>query len=375
MWANRCIIFIIMIITLLYLAADKNNCNKKSCVQVVTVILTCFSGFRSWQMGDVFHYCYAYLDCNMPGWELDMESHDTIGLQLFFHWAGRLGLSFEVCLFIIAAFTAITIGVLVYRYSPSPYWSYLIYIAMGFYIASFDILKQVIAMGFIVIAMIFIIEKKPVKFLIFVALAALFHYAALVFIIAYPFANKKIDRAYFFMVFAMLAAVFVFRDQIVNQVSEIYYTEGTSYEASEFIGGKTIAMALILVFALLLRPLKEYDIIYGQFFNILVLALVLQTFSVYDNVFTRLADYYYQFSIIFIPLMLQPGSEQAKLYPSHSQEIRYFTQGSYKIIAACITVFAVWYYLRYVDNSSALLEGFHFFWEVDTPSSLDLLKT
>ncbi|MGN1203331.1 MAG: EpsG family protein, partial [Eubacterium sp.] len=165
MWANRCIIFIIMIITLLYLAVDKNNYNKKSCVQVVTVILTCFSGFRSWQMGDVFHYCSAYLDCNMPGWELDMESRDTIGLQLFFHWAGRLGLSFEVCLFIIAAFTAITIGVLVYRYSPSPYWSYLIYIAMGFYMASFDILKQVIAMGFIVIAMIFIIEKKTVKFL------------------------------------------------------------------------------------------------------------------------------------------------------------------------------------------------------------------
>lgn len=372
--ANRWLIFIIMGITLLFAIGEKNQYKKKKCVQIVTIILTCFSGFRSWQMGDVFHYCNAYLECNAPGWTLDLTSHDTIGLQLFFHVAGSLGISFEICLFIIAAFVAITLGILVYKYSPSPYWSYVIYIAMGFYISSFNILKQIIAMGFVILAMIAIFESKPVKFVVLVAIAAVFHLPAVIFLIAYPFVNKRIDISYFVMVLAMFAVLLIFRDQIVYQATQVYYIDDMSFTASEAVGFKVIFMLLILVLGLFLRPLKRYDTMYNQVFNVLVLAVMVQTFAVYDNVFSRLADYFYQFIVLFIPLMLQPGWEQAKIYPSYKREIRYFTDNSYKLIAWAITIFSIWYYFRYVDACSGLLEGFHFFWQVDTPSSLELLK-
>lgn len=374
MAANKWLIFIIMVITLLYSIGNKNKHSEKLCVQVITVVLTCFSGFRSWQMGDVFHYCYAYLECNTPGWKLDLASHDTIGLQLFFHGAGRIGLSFEACLFIIAAFVAVTLGLFVYKYSPSPYWSYTVYIAIGFYISSFNILKQIIAMTFVVLAMISVIEHKPVRFVIFVAFAALFHFPAVIFIVAYPFANKKVDVAYFGMVFVMIAAVFVFREQIVHQATQIYYIDDMSFTAAESVGGKAIMMALILAFALVLRPLKQHDTVYRQTFNVLVLALVVQTFSVYDNVFSRLADYFFQFIVLFIPLMFQPGFEQAEQYPGHIKEIRYIPKGVYKIMGGCVTVFAIWFYIRYVNANAALLSDFHFFWEVDVPYSLDMLK-
>lgn len=359
---NRWIIFVILAITAVYALGRKTKLNKRRCIQVATVVLTCFSGFRSYQMGDVFHYAYAYQACTSPGWTLDLESGDTIGLQLFFHGAGSIGLDFQACLLIIAAFVAITLGVLVYRYSPSPFWSYAMYLGMGFYIASFNILKQVIAMGFIVLALICVLENKPFRFALLVLVASLFHFPSVIFLVVYPFAKKKIDTMYFAMVALMIVLVFIFRDQIVEQASTLYYEGDITFESTETIGGRTIMMVAILIFGLIMRPLREYDKIYLQIFNVMIFAAIVQTFSVYDNVFSRLADYFYQFIVVFIPLMLQPGWEQAEQYPDHVREIRCFTERSYQIIYIPIIVFTITYYFMYINVSSALLSGFTFFW-------------
>ena len=359
---NRWLIFVILAITAVYALGQKTNLSKKRCIQAVTVILTCFSGFRSYQMGDVFHYAYAYQACNSPGWTLDLESGDTIGLQLFFHGAGSIGLDFQACLFIIAAFVAITLGMLIYKYSPSPFWSYAMYLGMGFYISSFNILKQIIAMGFIVLALICILENKPIRFVLLVAIASLFHLPSAIFLVAYPFAKKRIDTMYFVMVALTILLVFIFRDQIVEQASTLYYEGDMTFEITETIGGRTIMMVAILIFGLVMRPLRAYDRIYSQIFNVLVLAAIVQTFSVYDNVFSRLADYFYQFVVVFIPLMLQPGWEQAEQYPDHIGEIRCFTERSYRIIYIPIVAFTIAYYFMYINASSALLSGFTFFW-------------
>jgi hypothetical protein len=69
-----------------------------------------------------------------------------------------------------------------------------------------------------------------------------------------------------------------------------------------------------------LRPLHVHDKIYGYVFNVAVLAAALQTFSIYSNNYTRLADYYYQFIILYIPMMLQSGESQAYFMPERKNE-------------------------------------------------------
>lgn len=372
---NKWLIFVIMAITLAYAVGRKSKQDKKRCIQVVTIVLTCFSGFRSWRMGDVFHYCNAYVGCNLPSWNFRfVENGDTVGLQLFFRTAGQMGISFEVCLFLIAAFVAITLGVLVYRYSPSPYWSYVMYLAIGFYIASFSMLKQIIAMGFIMLAMIAVIERQPGRFLLWVAVAAIFHTPALIFLVAYPFANKRINLSYFLILFSIVAGIFLFRDRIVQWISSVYYDDSIEFEAAEILGGKVVVMVMILLIALIFRPLRNYDTLYCQTFNIMILAAIVQCASVYDNVFTRLADYFYQFVVLFIPLMLQSGWEQAKKYPQHSGVIRYWPPKLMFLVQFGITLFSLWFYMANVNGSSALLKDFHFFWQVDGASSRELLE-
>lgn len=363
-----------MAIGLVYATGRKQLWQKKRCIQILTIILTCFSGFRSWRMGDVFHYCNAYLVCNLPDWKLDIDSGDTIGLQLFLRTFGQMGFSFEVCIFVIAAFVAISLAIFVYRYSPSPFWSYVMYLCMGFYIFSFSALKQTIAMSFVIWAAIAIFQSKPHKFLFWVALASLFHPPALLFLIAYPFAHKRVDALYFLIFAIAMVLIFIYRDSIVHFASDLYYEEDMEFTATDTLGGKAIVMVGILLCAVILRPLKNYDVLYRKVFSLIVLATMIQTFSVYDNVFTRLADYFFQFIVLLIPLMIQPAYEQAKDYPNDINSIRYWPPKVLFLVQLVLVAFSLYFYFSTINGSSALLDAFQFVWEVDEPSSLELLN-
>ena len=177
----------------------------------------------------------------------------------------------------------------------------------------------------------------------------------------------------------LLLLVFLFRNDIVNWMAGLYYEEAARYEDAEFGSGRLLMMLAILALGLWLRPLKSFDKIYLKAFNIMVLAAAIQVFSIYDNVFTRLANYLYQFVVIYIPMILQPGEEQKLLFPEHRGEIRSLSKELHYLGNAFVTAFAIWFYFRTVSPSviaasQGYLSQFHFFWEVDSPSSLDLLE-
>ena len=124
------IFLLVSLIAVSYSFSQKKTSDKKHCIQLVTVVMTLFSGLRSWRMGDVYHYCYAFIQCNSESWRLDFESRDSIGTQIIYRLFGQMGMGFEICLFAIAAFSAISLGCFVFRYSSSPYLSYLLYIGL-----------------------------------------------------------------------------------------------------------------------------------------------------------------------------------------------------------------------------------------------------
>lgn len=369
---HKGLLAVVLIPAVLYALTQKRKSDKKRCIQFITIVLTMFSGLRSWQMGDVYHYCYAFLNCNTDPWKLDFQSHDSVGIQLLFRLTGQLHLGFEVCLLLIAAFSAITLGVLIYKYSTSPYLSYLLYICLGNYIFTLSGLKQTIAMGFVTLAMIAIIEEKPVRFLVFTGVAALFHMPACIFFLAYIVAHKKRDAWYFVLLAIAAISIVVFRNEIVSFASELYYESEAEFGTTEAIGGKFIAILLIIIGATAIHPVKNSDKIYGCFFNITVLALLIQSFSVYDNVFTRLADYYFQFFIIYVPLVLD-----SRIYDSNMERLSEASDSLPRqwrnLATLTITVLGVLFYNVTLEGTTALLSEFRFFWNSDTPYSLSLL--
>ena len=206
----------ILLIALLYSSRTTLQ-RKKKAVVMISAVLTLFSGLRTWWMGDLIKYYTLYRNCNGDNWQATiMEKWDNMGIRVFFRMAGAVGISYDVCIFLIAAFTAISLGVLIYRYSTSPFVSYLIYISMGFLLFTFSGLKQTIAMGFLCFAMICLLENRWRKFLLWTLIGGFFHTPALIFLLAYPFAHKRVDRGYILYLAAGFAVVFLFREQIVS---------------------------------------------------------------------------------------------------------------------------------------------------------------
>jgi hypothetical protein len=345
---------------------------KKRVVQVITVIITLFSGLRTWWMGDLIKYYTLYRNCNGSNWKsIITEKWSNMGIRVFFRIVGALGISYDVCIFAFAAFSAISLGIIIYRYSTSPFVSYLMYIGMGFYMFTFSGLKQSIAMGFLCFAMSNLLEGKFKWFVVWTAIGGFFHAPALVFLLAYPFANKKIDRWYLLFLAMGFALVFVFRNQIVALLSELYHDDADAYSmtSSRTVGGRFLMMLLILAVGYYLRPVRSRDATYAKVFNIMVLAALFQTFSVYDNVFTRLTDYFYQFIVVFMPMALRPRGELSVAKAQNETPGYYRHRDIYTIAVVAISVYAVYYYVGFINGSSVFLSDYKFFWQIN-PYSL-----
>ncbi len=359
------LLLVIMAITFFLYSMNESQNNKKICVSIVTIILTLFTGLRSWWLGDLIKYHTQYVICTSPGWESEVfKSLTNIGLRLYFRIVSLLGGNYEMCIFLISVLVAVSLGVMIYKYSPSPYWSYLIYISMGFYIFTYSGLKQTVAMSLLMFAAMGIFESNFKKFLFWTFLAGMFHAPAFIFLPSYYFTGLTINRNYFILVFFIVILVYLFQEQIISMMSDAYYEEEAKYVAKEIVGGRFLMMILILGIAWFLRPPRLGDSLYCKIYNLMVMAAIIQYFSIYDNVFSRLADYYYQFSILLFPLMMESAEHRLRDNPSPDYTIRVHQEYIYTFLAVGITLFALWFY--YPQTQIGYVRNYKFIWQEDS---------
>ena len=62
--------------------------------------------------------------------------------------------NYQIFLLIVAIIIETAVAILIYKYSPRPWLSYLVWNCVGFYIFGFSAVKQSLSMAFVVFAMI-----------------------------------------------------------------------------------------------------------------------------------------------------------------------------------------------------------------------------
>lgn len=361
------IYFAVLIICLVY--SRSGQAEKKKCVTIVTIIMTLGSGLRTWWYGDLVKYYTRFLtESSLSLREvLATSGLRNIGLTLLNKFAyslfGEYG--YDVLLFCIALFSAYTLGMVIVAYSPSAYWSYLMYFSMGFYVFTLSGLKQTIAMGFCCMAMIALLRDNFKQFMILVIIGALFHAPALIFAIAYPLSRKKYDIWYVIFVAALMAAMYFYRNQLAYYLEDIYHSEQAAEAVlateSSGVGGRFIGMLMILMLAMWLRPLTTKDTVYSKVFSIMVLAAIIQLMAIFSNTYTRLADYFYQFIVLFVPMFLRPITKKNELLYRRGNAL--LQNNEFRLaLSVGITVFSIWFYywqLSGIQSNTIML----FFWE------------
>ena len=230
-------------------------------------------------------------------------------------FAVYISTDYQLYISVIAAFVTICFGRMIYKYSPNPLQSILYHFGLLYFTFHFSALKQSIAMAFLMLAFDAIIEKKPIKFIVIVLLAGQIHFPAMIFLPAYWIAKIKPGRAYLLLLVGLLVLTYVFRNQIINFLLTYYKDEDASVDLSDvtFLRTKALIMIVIVTAAVVFRVPTAGDRQYVILLQLCGMAIVFQTFCGYNNIFERLADYYFQFSVIFIPMVFDKNAKRRSL--------------------------------------------------------------
>ena len=342
---------------------------KRIYIALMAALHTFICGWRYMYLtGDLRKYAWGYYTITESGWFSDEVFNE--GRNFGFLWLQKLfstltGGDFQIFLIFIAIVIEIAVAIVIYRYSPAPWLSYLIWNCFGFYVFGFSAIKQALAMAVLMFAFTGIMEERPKKFFLWTVLAGCIHAPALIFLPAYWIAKSKLSvrRMTAYVISAVL--IFIFRNQIVTFISEFYYDE-TAFTVNDRLGGRFIMIAALIAAGVFLRGFSGKN--FSKLFNLMIAAAILQMFSGFDNVFSRLTDYYFQFLILYLPMMFYPERDISLGGKSQIRRIA-LSQGQRVVALLFVALLAFFYY--YQTNLSAKIDyevdnylNYRFCWEV-----------
>lgn len=304
---------------------------------------------------------------NMPDFSdwlgTDEEGRDSNGHErnIGLDWVMKLyyeatGGTYEGFIRFSSLFTMVAFAWFIYRFSTSPVQSILLHLGLIIYVLHFSILKQSLAMSILLFAVGAIFDKKPIRFLILVAVASMFHFPALVFLPAYWIANMRLGRGYLLALAMAFLATYLLRDQFVDWMTDAYSTEMLDNTMS-FFANKVIVMIAILVMAVIVRSPDAEDRVYSGFLMLMGVATVIQTFAGYSNTFERLADYYFQTSVILIPMIFEPTKLKRQYLDNDSLTL------VRQVMPLFVCAFAIWRFLTVANSPSSHLVPYQFYFE------------
>lgn len=351
----------LVIVTALLMRGYRGG-NKKYVIVACLLLFAIFGLRDTLVIGGDSTSSYLHLFERMPSYSwsdiLTLHGAFNTGYYALNKLVCDLGGDYQMMITLIAAFVTICFGRLIYRYSPNPLQSILYHFGLLFFTFHFSALKQSIAMAILMLAFDCIIERRAMRFFLLVMLAALFHAPALIFLPAFWIAKLNAGRRYLLILVVVLLFTFVFRTQIVNLMLTWYGSEDiiVSSEGIRFFRTKMIVMIIIVAAALILRIPSAEDRVYSVLLEFMGVAVVLQTFCGYNNIFERLADYYFQFAVVFIPMVFEKTEEHRSRLDR--QSLRLVTTYAPYVFCA----YAVYRFYN-VTRNSGMLYPFKFFFE------------
>ena len=177
-------------------------------------LMAIFIGLRDFSIGtDTLNYVtiYKYIpafgdylthfDAGFRGNRMEM------GFFILLSVFKSLSISAHLMLVLVSFLSLIVLAYAYKKIAPNYYLAIYVYtVSIFFFSLEYNILRQGIATSFVVLALHFLIDKRKLLYLFFVAVGASFHVIALLSLCVYPFKNFKWQRKYVAFAFLLLVA-------------------------------------------------------------------------------------------------------------------------------------------------------------------------
>lgn len=216
--------------------------------------------------------------------------------------------NFNFFLTCVSLITIPLVVVSVAKLSKKPFLSLLIFIAFDYYASYFCLIRQSIAYSLCILSFLCIQNKKPVKFVLLVLLAAQFHKSAYIFLPAYWIANVKMNKYALITLCMAFAAVFVFKSKLYGLIEHGFYSTVDNIYGERNTGAFTLLVRQFVIAAAMLffAGKNEFKCIsnYNRFTMLVCTGAILTIFATIGSNAQRAANYYCMFLIFGIPELL-----------------------------------------------------------------------
>lgn len=232
------------------------------------------------------------------------------------------------------------------KYSKSMLFAVFLFIAIGQLGFALAAIKQCTAVAFCLIATDAFLNKKKVKYVLFIIIAALFHpYALLYFVLPFLGFTPWSKKTYLFLTVFLVSGI-ALQGLLIGGIFDVATMIGGKYSTNEFSGeGLSVFRVLIAWVPLVLSIFVRKEI--GElnntkvnlFINLMMINAGITFIGLFGtaNYFIRLAYYFEIFQVISLPFILS-------LFDDKSRRV--------------LTIFAIIGYSLYFVYSNAIAANF-----------------
>lgn len=272
------------------------------------------------------------------------------GYKLLNRLVGVLTGEYQVVLAITALLCVIPLWYFYRRESDNQLLTIALFLTVAPFLMYFSGIRQAIAMSMGIPAWYCAREKKLVRFALVILLALQFHTSAFVLALLYPLYHARITKRWLWFVVPCMAAVFVFKTQILSFLIAFLWKE---YSEITETGATTVLLLLMIfgIYCYVIPEEKSLDQDTVAMRNILLCSITVQFFAMLHPLSMRF-NYYL---LLFVPALIPRIAKQSK------EKYRQIA----KLSEVVMTVYFFYYFLinGIRDNDKFWIFPYVPFWE------------
>lgn len=250
-------------------------------------------------------------------------THDfEIGFVFFVYMVAKIFRSIVAVQFFVQAAVSIPIYIALYKKREEyPVWLGMLVYYLMFYNTSLNTMRQFAAMGFLLLSMYYFMEENRKRYILYFAVAILFHNSALIGIFIafiYKFVQNrstgfvigwgrlKLEEEYVNLILVLLAGLFVLfgTDVIIWFLKTLVNSKYIGYIAGDlkFMSNQVvIRLPAIVLFLVNWHQLYKADERTRFYFAMICLDLICSQFTSVNSFAGRISQWFSLFSILYYP--------------------------------------------------------------------------
>ena len=198
-----------------------------------------------------------------------------------------------------AAVSLIPIFYVVYRRSEYPSLSAFVFMGLSTFLLLFSGLRQSIALGICFLSLLYIEERKPIKFMLTVFLARTFHTSAWLFLAAYPIYHFPMKRSWRPVTYLIPIVCYLMRYPLFRIFSKLLREDAVIDDNNAIT--LFVVFFLIYIFCCLFSGEKK-DI--AGLKNLFFVACCIQALAGVNMIVSRAGYYFMNSLIILLPMVI-----------------------------------------------------------------------